>query len=48
MEFFDERVGGGGELMALYGRDPDGNIIEIQRTSPERGFSMAQLKAVKF
>ena len=48
MEFFDERLGGGGDLIALYGKDPDGNIIEIQQTSPEHGFSMAQLEAVKF
>lgn len=48
MEFFDERIGGSGALMALYGKDPDGNIIEIQQTSPEHGFSMAQLDAVKF
>ena len=43
MEFFDEQVGGGGELLALYGKDPDGNIIEIQQTAPEHGFSMARL-----
>lgn len=48
MEFFDEQLGGGGEIIALYGKDPDGNIIEIQQTTPDHGFSMARLDVVRF
>lgn len=35
-----------GELWAAYGRDPDGNIIEIQETLPNQVFALEQLTAV--
>ena len=32
-----------GELTAIYGRDPEGNIIEIMQTAPTHAFSMDRL-----
>ena len=37
-----------GEIKATYGRDPDGNIIELQETTDEQAFSMARLGTVHF
>lgn len=37
-----------GNLWAAYGKDPDGNIIEIQETVPEQAFSLERLAAVDF
>lgn len=37
-----------GSLWAVYGKDPDGNIVEIQETVPEQVFSLERLAAVNF
>jgi hypothetical protein len=34
-----------GYLKTLYGRDPEGNIIEIQQTTAACGFELEQLPA---
>src|SRR2546421_480682 len=40
---FNRRPGDFGDIKAVYGRDPDGNVIEIQETTPQQAFSMARL-----
>jgi catechol 2,3-dioxygenase-like lactoylglutathione lyase family enzyme len=40
---FYQRPGDFGELSAVYGHDPDGNIIEIQETTPTHEFSLNRL-----
>jgi catechol 2,3-dioxygenase-like lactoylglutathione lyase family enzyme len=37
-----------GDLRATYGRDPDGNIVEIQETLPTQVFAMARLGRIGF
>ena len=37
-----------GDLWAAYGRDPDGNIVEIQETLPGQVFGLDRLKSVRF
>ena len=37
-----------GKLWAAYGRDPDGNIVEIQETLPDQSFALDQLKTLHF
>lgn len=37
-----------GDLWAAYGRDPDGNIVEIQETRPGQAFALDLLEAVRF
>ncbi len=45
MTFF-RRPANFGELRAVYGKDPEGNIVEIQETSPDMVFALEQLKMV--
>lgn len=33
-----------GDLKAVYGKDPDGNVIEIQEVTPGHSFSLARLR----
>lgn len=47
MEFNREPVDFGG-LWAAYGRDPDGNVLEIQETLPDQAFALDLLEAVRF
>ncbi len=42
---FLRRPGDFGDLKAVYGEDPDGNIIEIQETAPDHVFALGQLPA---
>jgi catechol 2,3-dioxygenase-like lactoylglutathione lyase family enzyme len=48
MEFMHDRPGDFGDIKAVYGKDPDGNIIEIQQTTREQAFSLARLGTVSF
>ena len=48
MVFMHDRPGDFGDIKAVYGQDPDGNIIEIQQTTREQVFSLAQLGTVNF
>lgn len=32
-----------GEIQTVYGKDPDGNIIELQQLTPSHGFALARL-----
>jgi glyoxylase I family protein len=43
MRFYRQRPGDFGNMKAVYGRDPDGNIIEIQETAQDHEFSLNQL-----
>jgi glyoxylase I family protein len=43
---FCRRPGDFGDVKAVYGRDPDGNIIEIQETTPDQAVSLKKLKLV--
>jgi len=40
---FVRRPGDFGDIKAVYGRDPDGNVIEIQETTPDHPFSLTRL-----
>ncbi len=40
MRFANERFGDFGEIKAIYGYDPDGNIIEIQEVAPGHPFEL--------
>jgi catechol 2,3-dioxygenase-like lactoylglutathione lyase family enzyme len=40
---FNRRPADFGEIKAVYGRDPDGNVLEIQETSPSHPFSLGRL-----
>jgi glyoxylase I family protein len=40
---FVRRPGGFGDLKAVYGADPDGNIIEIQETSADHATALERL-----
>jgi catechol 2,3-dioxygenase-like lactoylglutathione lyase family enzyme len=42
---FNRRPGDFGELKAVYGWDPDGNVIEIQETAPGHEFALGRLAA---
>ena len=44
MEFVHHEPGVFGPIKGLYGRDPDGNIIEIQELSPELLITLDELK----
>lgn len=48
MVFMRDRPGEFEQLKAVYGKDPDGNIIEIQETTRDQIFSLAQLGTVSF
>jgi glyoxylase I family protein len=48
MEFAHERPLDFGDIKAVYGKDPDGNIIEIQQTTREQAFALAKLGTVSF
>ena len=37
-----------GDIRAAYGRDPDGNIVEIQETLPGQAFALSLLGDVRF
>lgn len=37
-----------GDIKAVYGKDPDGNVIEIQETSPEHDSDLSKLPHIKF
>jgi len=41
---FNRSPGDFGNLFAVYGRDPDGNIVEIQETGPDHEFALARLQ----
>jgi len=43
MVFLLERPIALGELRAIYGKDPDGNLIELIQTTDEHPYSLAQL-----
>ena len=43
---FNRRPGDFGDLKAVYGRDPDGNVVEIQETSVDNVFAMERLGAL--
>lgn len=47
MRFMAERPGDFGDIKAVYGQDPDGNLIEIQETTPEQVFSIQRLEKVR-
>jgi glyoxylase I family protein len=40
MRFVDERPADFGDIKAIYGFDPDGNVIEIQELSPDHAFAL--------
>ncbi len=48
MKFAHERPIDFGEIRAVYGADPDGNIIEIQQTTREQVFALAKLGTISF
>lgn len=48
MEFAHPRPVDFGDIRAVYGKDPDGNIIEIQQTTREQAFALARLGTVSF
>jgi glyoxylase I family protein len=37
-----------GDLKAVYGKDPDGNVVEIQETTNDQTFALARLKHLTF
>ncbi|MFA7586200.1 MAG: VOC family protein, partial [Novosphingobium sp.] len=37
-----------GEIQAVYGKDPDGNLIEIQQTTSDQAFALERLDALSF
>lgn len=37
-----------GDIKAIYGKDPDGNIIELQETTRDQVFSLARLGTISF
>lgn len=41
---FYHQPGDFGSLKAVYGTDPDGNIIEIQETKPDHDFALQRLR----
>ena len=41
---FNRTPGGVGDIRAVYGRDPDGNIVEIQETTPTHHTDLTLLK----
>lgn len=45
MTFARDRPMDAGDLKAVYGYDPDGNVIEIQQVAPDHLFSLNRLKA---
>ena len=40
---FNRTPGGLGDIKAVYGRDPDGNIVEIQETAPTHATDLTRL-----
>jgi catechol 2,3-dioxygenase-like lactoylglutathione lyase family enzyme len=48
MRFAHDRPIDFGEIKAVYGQDPDGNIIEIQQTTREQAFALAKLGTISF
>lgn len=48
MKFVDDHLGDFGDIVTLYGHDPDGNIIELQQLSPKLPISIVKLGTVKF
>jgi glyoxylase I family protein len=45
---FNTPPGDFGDIRAAYGRDPDGNIVEIQETLPGQAFAMSRLGPPRF
>lgn len=45
---FGRRPGEMGDIKAIYGKDPDGNIVELQETTPDQAFSMKRLGRIEF
>lgn len=47
MRFMCDRPGDFGDIKAVYGQDPDGNLIEIQQTTPDQAFAIQRLDKVR-
>lgn len=45
MTFNDRDFVDVGHVKTLYGYDPEGNVIEVQQTAPNNGFTLEELKA---
>lgn len=45
MTFNDREFVDVGHVKTLYGYDPEGNVIEVQQTAPNNGFTLEELKA---
>ena len=45
---FEGPFGDFGDLKAIYGKDPDGNVVEIQETTNEQTFALARLERLTF
>lgn len=37
-----------GHVKSIYGRDPEGNVIEIQQTAPDCAFRLSSLPPIRF
>lgn len=48
MTFVHSEPGELGEIKAVYGKDPDGNVIELQQLKPGHSFDLEALPAVDF
>ena len=46
--FFFRRPADFGNVKAVYGKDPEGNIIEIQETAPGNAMELGELKLICF
>jgi glyoxylase I family protein len=45
MDFGGRELKDMGHVKTLYGRDPEGNVIEIQQCAPNNGFTLEELRA---
>lgn len=45
MTFNDRDVVDAGIVKALYGYDPEGNVVEVQQCAPDNGFTLEELKS---
>jgi catechol 2,3-dioxygenase-like lactoylglutathione lyase family enzyme len=45
MTFGDRQLVDMGHVKTLYGRDPEGNVIEIQQCAPNNGMTLEELRA---
>ena len=48
MTFSADAPGDLGVFKSIYGRDPDGNVIELQETTSDHETAMAQLGSIRF